>query len=107
MDPGSALRAVRDDTKCDRHSAYFGRFFTSLSHFESSRRRSSEEPYLAKSKSISLISPNFGDCGGMAAFLFEGSWYCLFLPPISCAAGVSAQSYHFLALSGLRAPLTI
>src|SRR5215211_6206560 len=53
---------VRDAT---RSPTYFGRFFTSLSHFESRRRRSSDEPYLAKSKLMSLSSSSLGACGGI------------------------------------------
>src|SRR5918998_6325983 len=86
---------------------YFGRAFTSRSHFDSSRRRSSDEPYLAKSKLMSLISSSFGAWGGTVAFLFDGTWYCFVCAPSDCAAGVKAQSYHFFALSRLRAPLMI
>src|SRR5204863_9996509 len=88
-----------------RSCAYhFGRFLTSLSHFANRRLRSSDEPYLAKSKLISLISVNFGACGGIGVFLLDGNWKFLVLAPSAWAAGVSAQSYHFFALSRLRAP---
>src|SRR5258705_7802670 len=86
---------------------YFGRFRTSLSHLVSRRLRSVEEPYLTKSKSISLISPSFGACGGTGVSLFEGTWNALDRAPNAWASGVSAQSYHFFALSALRPPLTI
>src|SRR5215204_880187 len=90
-----------------RLAHYFGRFFTSLSHFARRRRRSSEEPYLAKSKLISLSSSSFGACGGVAAPLFEGTWYCLVWAPRPWAAGVSPQSYQRSAVSRLREPLMI
>src|SRR5918997_587607 len=86
---------------------YLGRFFTSLSHFDSRRRRSSDEPYFAKSKLMSLISSSLGACGGIGVPLLEGTWYCLVWPPRACAVGVNAQSYQRLALSRLRAPLMI
>ena len=55
---------------------------------------------------MSLMSANFGACGGTGVFLFDGSWYdTLFVGPIDCASGVSAQSYHFLAFSMFLAPL--
>src|SRR5215207_8081759 len=44
---------------------YFGRFFTSLSHLDRRRLRSSDDPYFAKSKLISLMSVSFGACGGI------------------------------------------
>src|SRR5439155_7179450 len=40
--------------------AYFGAFFTSSVHFPSSRLRVAEDPYLAKSYSISLIFDRSG-----------------------------------------------
>ena len=39
-----------------REARYFGAFRTSASHLASRRLRSTEEPYFAKSKSISLMS---------------------------------------------------
>ena len=50
-EPTPARRgSSRDLRRCVVPMAtHFGRFFTSLSHFVSSRRRSAEEPYLAKS----------------------------------------------------------
>ena len=55
---------------------------------------------------MSLISENFGACSGIGAFLFDGTWYDTFASaPISCASGVSAQSYHFFAFSMFFAPL--
>src|SRR3954462_3667965 len=105
--PESALPARGRGNANLPSGTYFGAPLISASHFESRRRRSSEEPYLAKSKSMSLISPSFGEWAEIGAVLFDGIWYCLFAAPIACAAGLSAQSYHFLALSGLRAPLTI
>src|SRR5258707_2284934 len=86
---------------------YFGEFRTSLSHLVSRRLRSADEPYLTKLKSISLISPSFSACGGTGGFLFEGTWNALDRAPNAWASGVSAQSYHFFALSALRPPLMI
>src|SRR4029453_2730899 len=55
---------------------------------------------------MSLMSPSLGDCGGMVAVLFDGTWKLIFpLPAIDCASEVSAQSYHFLAFSMFLAPL--
>ena len=39
-----------------------------------SRLRSSDEPYLAKSYWMSLMSAIFGACSGTGAFLLEGFW---------------------------------
>jgi len=47
---------------------------------------------------MSLISLNFGACGGACAFLFEGTWYeTLACAPMLWASAPSAQSYHFFA----------
>ena len=46
---GAAVHPATPCAAARRHGAYFGRFFTSLSHLDSRRRRSADEPYLAKS----------------------------------------------------------
>ena len=55
-------------------ASHLGSTLTSLSHLASRRVRSAVDPYFLKSYLMSLISLSLGACGGVAAFLFEGTW---------------------------------
>src|SRR5690242_20418054 len=54
---------------------------------------------------MSLISASLGAASGIGEFLFDGTWKELACAASAWASGVNAQSYHFIALSMLGAPL--
>jgi hypothetical protein len=53
---------------------------------------------------MSLTSASLGARAGTGALRFEGTWYDFARAARAWASAVSAQSYHFRALSALRPP---